>query len=384
VGWRFNFRQVDLFSMTSGSLPVIDKQKKPTESGTRAQLAEAILRATRVRHVVIGRVSLRGPEILEADVAGAQGREAARAIAEAAQTIARTVGFQQRQGGDREVDLAVEGADQTAVAWLGSERCLVGLWRRQADVTPFVALIRESGTHAFPRWQRDVARIGMMYESDRMRWLRSGNAPAPSASAVTEVIRHVAVALALVDASRGVVFTNDAAERWLGRHDRLRLVDGRLTAQTPDLQRRLCAAVRVAAAGEPRRPTVLVLRGDISGGVPELITCLPLSNLAGHALLIFADRPRDAEIADLLLNALGLTGAERRLARQLLVGRTLEDAARETNIKLSTARSYLKGIFAKTGVRRQSELVAVVGGLVPPVIDTLPPGLDEPRAAGAA
>jgi DNA-binding CsgD family transcriptional regulator len=362
---------------------VIDHQGNLDDSSTRVQLAEALLHATRVKAVVVGRVSLRTLEILDADVAADPEQDAAGVLAQAARTIARTVGFPQWQAGDGEIDVAVDGAEQTAVAWLSSDRCLVGLWRRPAEAAPFVALVRDRGTHAFPRWHRDVARIGVMYEGDRMRWTGSGTA-APQAAALTEIIRHVTVALALVDAARGIAFTNDAADRWLDRHDRLRLVDGRLAAHAPDLQRKLCAAVRIAAAGEPRRPTVLILRGDVGPSVPELVTCLPLTNLPGHALLIFGEKPRDAEIADLLLNALGLTGAERRLARHLLIGRTLEDAARETNIKLSTARSYLKGIFAKTGVRRQSELVAVVGGLVPPVADPLPADLDHPRAAGAA
>jgi DNA-binding CsgD family transcriptional regulator len=62
----------------------------------------------------------------------------------------------------------------------------------------------------------------------------------------------------------------------------------------------------------------------------------------------------------LLAHLFNVTPAEARLAQCLSTGDTLEEAALVLNIKLSTARSQLSSLFAKTGTRRQSQLVALL------------------------
>jgi DNA-binding NarL/FixJ family response regulator len=49
-----------------------------------------------------------------------------------------------------------------------------------------------------------------------------------------------------------------------------------------------------------------------------------------------------------------------KLASALAKGHTLQFAAQESGIKISTARSYLEKIFAKTGTDQQSQLVALL------------------------
>ena len=62
--------------------------------------------------------------------------------------------------------------------------------------------------------------------------------------------------------------------------------------------------------------------------------------------------------------AFRLTEAEARLATQLALGESLEKVADRFGIGKETARSQLRGIFAKTGVHRQAELVAVLAKLL--------------------
>lgn len=57
---------------------------------------------------------------------------------------------------------------------------------------------------------------------------------------------------------------------------------------------------------------------------------------------------------------LGLTAAEARLTAKLVQGLSLTDAADALDITAHTARTQLKSIFAKTGVRRQSELLRLL------------------------
>lgn len=60
-----------------------------------------------------------------------------------------------------------------------------------------------------------------------------------------------------------------------------------------------------------------------------------------------------------------LTPAEAKLAAALASGGTLAAAAESQGIRSSTARSYLEVIFRKTGVRQQSQLIALLNNARP-------------------
>ena len=79
------------------------------------------------------------------------------------------------------------------------------------------------------------------------------------------------------------------------------------------------------------------------------------------ALIVITDlnaraRPKDS----LVREALGLTAVEARLASKLAAGEELRTASDTLGISYNTARSYLRTIFDKAQVNRQSELTAVL------------------------
>ena len=85
---------------------------------------------------------------------------------------------------------------------------------------------------------------------------------------------------------------------------------------------------------------------------------------AGH------DRDLMAELRDIpvppepmLHRVFDLTPAEARLARKLARGDSLEQVAQALDVKMTTARSQLAAIFAKTGTCRQAQLVAILSRL---------------------
>lgn len=55
-----------------------------------------------------------------------------------------------------------------------------------------------------------------------------------------------------------------------------------------------------------------------------------------------------------------LTPAEARLAQRLACGDSVEEVAKALHIKMTTARTQLAAIFAKTDTRRQAKLVAIL------------------------
>jgi len=61
-----------------------------------------------------------------------------------------------------------------------------------------------------------------------------------------------------------------------------------------------------------------------------------------------------------LMQLFGLSPAEARLLRALVQGTTLDDYARECDVRLTTLKTQLKSLFAKTGTHRQADLVRLV------------------------
>ena len=101
---------------------------------------------------------------------------------------------------------------------------------------------------------------------------------------------------------------------------------------------RLGAASRPAPATPWRVEARALSQGDVARGVDPV--CVP-------------------ETARLRAE-FGLTKAEARLALRLAEGSSLASAAQTFGVKLTTIRSQLQQVFAKTGTSRQSELVAML------------------------
>jgi len=80
-----------------------------------------------------------------------------------------------------------------------------------------------------------------------------------------------------------------------------------------------------------------------------------------QAVLVLVDTTEEYRPPESVLRSVfGLTPAEARLAARLAGGQSLATASEELGIAKETARGQLKAIFAKTDVRRQAELVALL------------------------
>ncbi len=142
--------------------------------------------------------------------------------------------------------------------------------------------------------------------------------------------------------------------------------NGRLwTAANASLARldRFMAEIEHAksAAGPLPAPMIIARRGT-----PWLlIEAMPVTTASNdifegcRAVLVVSDLSRPS-ITDAALLSLvfGLTSAEARLAAAICEGHNLNAAAATFGVSRQTVRSQLKTVFAKTGSRRQAELVA--------------------------
>ncbi|MFM2371121.1 MAG: hypothetical protein RIS85_843 [Pseudomonadota bacterium] len=168
--------------------------------------------------------------------------------------------------------------------------------------------------------------------------------------------------LIVLDRSHRIVSTNALAESLLDKGEGLRRRGEELAFADPAHQR-LIAGMLGGSTGLTR----FRIESDSSGDI--VVTARPLDLSAIHAgagaLALFLARPGSETSTDpqALRDLLGLTSAEARLAAILGEGVTLVDAARRLGIAHNTAKVQLRSVFAKTGVHRQTQLVALLASL---------------------
>ena len=187
----------------------------------------------------------------------------------------------------------------------------------------------------------------------------------------TAALDQLPYGVAFLAADGRLAYANGAAEALLRRDDALRLRGGRLVAADGRWQERLDHLLRAAAGaadGAAGPDGMAIPRAD--GGPALRLTAIPAPRRqgplagGGPAILLLIgptseglpDRPPAG--AEAALRRFGLSPAQTRLARALVAGQSLRQAAVACGITYQTARSYLKVIFHKAGVSRQSELVA--------------------------
>lgn len=179
-------------------------------------------------------------------------------------------------------------------------------------------------------------------------------------------LERIGSAALLIDRHGNVSRANRHAEQLFCAEFGVR--HGRLwTAASASLARldRFMAALEYAKTHNSALPAPIVVA---RGGSPWLmIEAMPVTSASMEvfngcrALLVLTDltRPPIADAAVLGL-AFGLTRAEARLAAAVCEGRDLETVATAFGVSRLTVRTQLKTVFAKTGTRRQAELVARV------------------------
>ena len=121
----------------------------------------------------------------------------------------------------------------------------------------------------------------------------------------------------------------------------------------------------IAHAQSTRQSLPLPIMIARDGAPWLLVEALPVTSTStdifesGRAILVVSDltQPYFTDAA-LLSLVFGLTSAEARLATAVCKGQDLNMAAKSFGVGRETVRTQLKAIFAKTGARRQAELVA--------------------------
>ena len=182
--------------------------------------------------------------------------------------------------------------------------------------------------------------------------------------------RHAAAALEMINAAVLVVsvegrvlFSNPAGQRFLDSDGGLsRGPDGICRAPTPDETRTLHAALRDTAIDPDERVRWLRFKPDEWGNAVSLVAIPRTDNMADESVILFSTdgNSKSALSRESIQVLFGLSPAEASIALALSMGERIEQAAELSGVTLSSARTYLKRVFQKTGVSRQSDLVKKV------------------------
>ena len=182
------------------------------------------------------------------------------------------------------------------------------------------------------------------------------------------VLDRLPVGVALVEDTGAVVSMNRALRLIVDNNDGLVLVAGRMESRPrkllEDALREVAAVASVASVGSAaaHAGTRTAFRLEQAAGpLSVLVSKLQPANESTPLAMLWvasADVPLVPEGG--LRELFGLTAAEARLAQRLVRGLTLEESAQDLGTTTNTAKTQLKAIFAKVGVRRQPELVQAI------------------------
>jgi DNA-binding CsgD family transcriptional regulator len=165
-----------------------------------------------------------------------------------------------------------------------------------------------------------------------------------------------------LDASGRVLRSNgDGAQCGLMLRNR-RLVAVERAAQ-PVLDQAIATALKrrpaVAMIGDGRGAQRLVRIVPVTGGARDVFVATTAIALVVQP----APRQAPASLRDGILEAFQLTAREGQIAALLAEGLSLPAIGERLDIGVGTVRNHLKSVLAKTGTRRQGELIALLCAL---------------------
>ena len=196
------------------------------------------------------------------------------------------------------------------------------------------------------------------------------------AESLSATLDRLAMGVVLVADENRILHANTAARRMLANGGSIVSRRGRLAARDTAADAELSQAIVLAAADEAALAGAGI--GVALGSpdeLPALAHVLPLARgdvrtrlmpRATAAVFINTAEPRPQPDLRALAQTYGLTPAEARVAERLLAGAAnLAEVAASLDVSLATVKTHLSQVFAKTGMSRQADLVALMHRMTP-------------------
>jgi DNA-binding CsgD family transcriptional regulator len=183
---------------------------------------------------------------------------------------------------------------------------------------------------------------------------------------LNSMLDSINFAMFTVDRRAKVAYLNAAGARLIQEQGAVDVSGGHLALRGIEPGRLLQMIQRACGVGQPSQAGMGTIKDGNGFPIMQLVVT-PLAqaesrgyaDLNGHyALVVLKSLNTEGPLSEAILHDLyGLTRAETRLSIMLLQGATLSEIAQNAGVSLNTVRTQLKSVFAKTGMKRQVDLV---------------------------
>ena len=252
------------------------------------------------------------------------------------------------------------GLDLIAEMRASGSNTIYMLLSGEADLESALKAVNEAGVFRFftKPASLEPIKLGLM---EAIRELNLEKMRKVAGTTMT-AIEKMNAAIACVDIDGNIQFANEPANAIFETSGYFRNgPDGEIRSVTPSETSDFRAFLKsVAETGEdgPKRSVFRFSHPEQQE--PIVVSAIPAENAPTQISLIIADPHRPVSTPAEIATALNLTPSESRVVHGLVSGGNVEEAAKSAGVSVSSARTYLKNVFAKTGVSRQAELVRLV------------------------
>lgn len=161
-------------------------------------------------------------------------------------------------------------------------------------------------------------------------------------------------------------FANARAEQFLKQEKRLKVKNQRLQFNEREHQdaflRSSTQIIRASMGMDGFDSDVVILKRDDAANL--MMTLTPIEGgeqaFSGVLVTVYDGKQRQLPSAAMIASYFALSASESQLCADLLQGWSLKEIAAQRHKSEATLRSYLKQIFLKTGVNRQSQLICAL------------------------
>lgn len=257
---------------------------------------------------------------------------------------------------------------RTCFAEPGGMRCWIDVIRGRSDPQrPFAAGDLELIRALLPHLTRALGLYARLKRQEAEKSIYEG------------CLDHLVLGCLLLDGDAQLLCVNRAARAIIDKHQGIELSHGRLQLQDRAVQRALEKAVANAIAaraqndGGPYRGELVRVQALDGVLLGMLVTPAPLlAYFQGRhvpSVIIYLSELTEnlamqqvsgGSAAELIAQLLDLTRQEARLAALLACGQTISEAAGQMGIAVTAARNYSKNIYAKLGIKGQTDLVRIL------------------------
>jgi DNA-binding CsgD family transcriptional regulator len=255
---------------------------------------------------------------------------------------------------------------RTSFAEPGGMRCWIDIVRPLRLAVPFDA----TDTALLRTLQPHLVRGLRLYAAQKRQEAES--------AVYEDTIDHFVLGSVLLDGALAVMRVNRAAATIIDAHPGIAIVRARLRPANAAMRRELDAALTralAASAGDGHERRGELVRLDTPGAKPLGLLVYPVTQaryyqgahapsvivyLTDLAQKLDALQPTRESSQALVAQLFGLTPQEARLALLLADGCTLAAAAEQIGVAEAAARNYSKRIYAKMGIKGQSDIVRLV------------------------